>query len=98
MEGVPGGSTGLMQRQLKSIGVSKDGQITCDYVFDAALIKEMRATEEQIAREMGQLMERKEYSIKRSWADFSTEELKALIEDGKAKMEPPIEITGEVVQ
>jgi hypothetical protein len=47
MEDVPGGATGLLTRKYKSIEV------------DVPLLREMRATEEQAAKELGQWAEPK---------------------------------------
>lgn len=48
---IPGGETGLIVRQLKSIGFGANNQVLEEYAFDAALVREMRATLEQVAEE-----------------------------------------------
>jgi hypothetical protein len=51
---IPGGKTGLVVRAVKVIGK----QVIETFVTDARLVKELRATSEQIARELGQGQER----------------------------------------
>lgn len=50
----PGGSSGFLVRQLKISGSGEDRTATVEYVLDAALIRELRATLDQMAKEMGQ--------------------------------------------
>jgi hypothetical protein len=59
MADVPGGSTGLMVRQLKVVGT-----VTVEeYAVDTALLKEIRGTQEQAAKELGQWVERGELGV-----------------------------------
>ena len=58
---VPGGETGLLTRQIK---LSNTGMTVEEYVIDALLLREMRALEEQAAKELGQWIERKEHTGK----------------------------------
>jgi hypothetical protein len=51
MADVPGGDTGLIVRQIKSIGFGKQAKVIEEYAFDAALVREARATLEQVAEE-----------------------------------------------
>lgn len=74
---IAGGSTGLLVRQYK---VSGENTVT-EYAFDAAVVREIRALEEQAAKELGQLVEKHEHKI-RSLKDLSDEELAAILEDG----------------
>lgn len=57
---VPGGETGLLVRQLKQIGAGRDAQVVEEYAVDVGLLKEIRATEEQAAKELGQWVEKGE--------------------------------------
>ncbi|MFP5276963.1 MAG: helix-turn-helix domain-containing protein [Acidobacteriota bacterium] len=76
---VAGGDTGLIVRQFK---VSGETEVE-EYVFDAAVIREMRAVQEQAAKELGQLVDKHEHKIS-SLKDLSDEELAALLaEDGE---------------
>jgi hypothetical protein len=58
--GVPGGRTGLLVRQVKQIGSGAAAREVEEYELDAALLRELRAHEEQAARELGQWVERPE--------------------------------------
>lgn len=62
MEGeVAGGETGLLVRQIK---LSNTGIQVEEYAVDTGLLKEMRALEEQAAKELGQWIDRKEHTGK----------------------------------
>lgn len=50
----PGGSTGLLCVTKKAVA----GKVYDEFAFDAALVREMRGTEEQAARELGQWVEK----------------------------------------
>lgn len=80
---VPGGETGLLVRQFK---VSGETTVT-EYAFDAAVIREMRAVQEQAAKELGQLVDKHEHKI-RSLKDLSDEELAALLADEGEHLSP----------
>jgi hypothetical protein len=54
MAGVPGGKTGLIVHQVKGIGKGEDFQLVDLYMVDCGLLSEMRAHEQQIAKELGQ--------------------------------------------
>lgn len=62
MQDAPGGKTGLLCRTEKSIGSGFDAQIVEEYAVDTGLLKELRAHEEQAARELGQWTEKTEIS------------------------------------
>src|ERR1044072_791547 len=53
-----GGATGLLVRQLKSIGKGEDAQVVEEYAVDTGLLKEMREHEKQAAQELGQWTEK----------------------------------------
>ena len=59
---VAGGETGLLSRTVKVIGTGKNQTTIEEYVFDAALLREIRATEEQAAKELGQWSEKHEHT------------------------------------
>lgn len=58
MLNVPGGSTGLLVHNVKSIGAGPTAEKVDLYEFDAALFKEMREHEKQAAQELGQWTEK----------------------------------------
>ena len=71
---VAGGETGLLVRDYK--GKDADKPI---YHFDAALVREMRELEKQIAIECGQWTERREITGKIDVTKLSDEELAAIV-------------------
>jgi hypothetical protein len=58
---VPGGKTGLLVRQIKSIGFGQNNQTVEEYAVDTALLKELRAHEQQAAQELGQWLDKHEH-------------------------------------
>jgi hypothetical protein len=56
MQAVPGGSTGLLHRVLQSTGPR--GRPGEEFAVDVPLLRELRATEQQAAQELGQWMEK----------------------------------------
>jgi len=54
---VPGGETGLLVRQIK---LSNTGIQVEEFAVDTRLLKEMRALEEQVAKELGQYADKPE--------------------------------------
>lgn len=60
LQAVPGGSTGLLVRQLKSIGVGENNQVVEEYIVDTGLLAELRNHERQAAQELGQWTEKRE--------------------------------------
>lgn len=62
MEEVPGGRTGLMVHNVKSVGAGENAERVDLYEVDAALLKELREHERQVAQELGQWTEKKEHS------------------------------------
>jgi hypothetical protein len=58
--GVPGGGTGLLVRSVKQIGSGATAREVEEYEVDATLLRELRAHEEQAARELGQWTEKTE--------------------------------------
>lgn len=62
----PGAGTGLLTHQVKQIGAGRDAQVVDEYAVDVALIKEIRALEEQAAKELGQWVEKSETDLRTS--------------------------------
>ena len=58
MQNIPGGTTGLIVKNVKAAG----GAVVETYEFDAALDKALRDTEKQAAQELGQWMEKKDFT------------------------------------
>lgn len=83
MAKVAGGKTGLLCRTQKGLGSGKDFEIVDEFELDAALLRELRAHEEQAARELGQWVEKqaqtdsKGKDVKNDLHSFSDEELNA---------------------
>lgn len=73
---VAGGSTGLLAREVRSVGE----ELHYQYKFDAALTREIRETMKQMAIELGEWTEKRELSGKIDVTRLSDDELKALIE------------------
>jgi hypothetical protein len=73
-----GGATGLLVRQLKSIGKGEDAREVEEYAVDTALLKEMREHEKQAAIEVGDWTDKTQHSFDLS--NLSNEELMALAE------------------
>lgn len=51
---IPGAASGLLIRQQKVVGSGRNAMLLEEWVFDAALMREMRSLEEHAARELGQ--------------------------------------------
>lgn len=62
MAGVAGGSTGLLVHSFKMIGGGRDATTVDEYSVDTGLLKEIRAHEEQAAKELGQWTEKQEHT------------------------------------
>lgn len=71
-----GGDQGLIVRQYK---VSGETTVT-EFAFDRAVLQELRAVQEQAAKELGQLVNKHEHKIT-SFKDLSDDELAALAAD-----------------
>ncbi len=75
MADVPGGGdTGLLVRQYKVSGET----VMTEYAVDTATIRELRGVQEQVAKELGQLVEKKDIKL-RSLKDLTDDELAELI-------------------
>jgi hypothetical protein len=60
MQVVPGGTSGLLVREVKGVGSGDQFRTIETYHVDGALLKEMREHEKQAAIELGQWMEKKD--------------------------------------
>lgn len=60
MRAVPGGRTGLLVHNVKSVGKGDDFQVIDLYEVDVALLRELREHEKQAAQELGQWTERRD--------------------------------------
>jgi ParB-like chromosome segregation protein Spo0J len=58
MVGIPGGTTGMIVRNLKGIGKGDDFQVVETYEVDTGLLRSMLDLERQAAQELGQWTER----------------------------------------
>lgn len=54
MAKVPGGKTGLLVRQIKSVGSGKDQKLIPEFALDIGMLKEIRLHEQQAAMELGE--------------------------------------------
>lgn len=77
MAEVPGGKTGLLVRQYK---VSGDTVVT-EYAVDTGTIRELRAIQEQVSKELGQLVEKHDHRVIRDVSDLTDEELAVIAND-----------------
>lgn len=60
----PGGNTGLLVKTFKVVGTGPVAYEVEEYAADTALLRELRAHEEQAAKELGQWVEKKDVSGK----------------------------------
>lgn len=58
----PGGGTGTITRQLKSVGVGENNMVVEEYVVDKGLLLELRGTLEQTAKELGEWVVKHEHA------------------------------------
>lgn len=63
MQNAPGGTTGLLCHDVKSVGAGLAAERIDLYELDAALLAEMRAIEQQAAKELGQWVEKQEQHL-----------------------------------
>lgn len=63
-EDIIGGRSGAVVKQIKSVGYGKDSRIVEEYAVDTALIRELRAIDEQAAKELGQWIDKGELTGK----------------------------------
>jgi hypothetical protein len=80
MKSIPGGSTGLIVRK----PVTSAGTVAgYEYAVDTGTIAEIRKVQELAAKELGQLTERHEHRVIRSFRDLTDDELQAMVESGE---------------
>jgi hypothetical protein len=72
MADIPGGKTGLLVKTYKVSGET----VMTEYAVDTGTIKEIRGIQEQVAKELGQLVEKRETKI--SLKDMTDEQLAEL--------------------
>lgn len=75
----PGAKTGLLVKTVKAIGTGKNQYEVEEWAVDTGLLRELRAHEEQAAKELGQWTERRQVSL-------SVDELDAAIERELARL------------
>lgn len=75
MKNIPGGDTGFVVLEYKQIG----GKGLIEAKVDVGLIREIRATEDQISKELGQLTEKTEINITGAVRELSDDDLNARI-------------------
>lgn len=66
----PGGNTGLLVRTEKQMGIGRNATTIVEAQFDRALVAEIRAIQEQAARELGQWVEKAEVAGTFSFTDL----------------------------
>jgi len=77
--GVPGAKTGLLVKTVKAIGAGKDQYEVEEWAVDTGMLRELRAHEEQAAKELGQWTERRQVNL-------TVDELDAAIERELARL------------
>jgi hypothetical protein len=72
MKDVPGGTTGLLVAETKQ--VPGTGEIVDEFSVDTALLRELRAHEEQAAKELGQWTDKHDVNIRDfTWVELARE-------------------------
>lgn len=82
----PGGSTGLLVRQTKGVGRGDDFTLIHEFAVDVGLLAELRAVEQQAAKELGQWTDKKEvqhsgdmrHAVALDLTTLSTDQLRAI--------------------
>jgi hypothetical protein len=75
MRNVPGGKTGLICMQIKQVGV----KMLPEFVVDTALIREIRALQQDAAKELGQLVEHRDLKVSMNLKELTDEQLTDLL-------------------
>lgn len=92
MRAVPGGTTGLLVRQQKMLGVGKNARLVEEFSVDTGLLAALAALEKQVAQELGQWTEKRELTGKDGGpvhvdlTGFSDDEL-AVLERARRKID-----------
>lgn len=63
MQDIPGGDTGVLVHQMKGIGKGENFQVVHEYAVDTGLLAEMDRLEMDVARELGQIVDKSEHKI-----------------------------------
>jgi hypothetical protein len=102
MAAAAGWKTGILVRTFKSIGSGDSAYKVEEYAVDVPLLRELRAIQEQIARELGQWTEKREVSGLDGGPialKMDREELIAkLLGNGAARREDRSSVTGAIPQ
>jgi len=64
MATIPGGKSGFLVKRVKSIGSGEFSEVVEEYEADTSLAKEIRATAQQAAQDLGQWLDKSEVSGK----------------------------------
>jgi hypothetical protein len=83
MQAVPGGKTGLVVRTYKVSGES----VVPEYSVDTGAIRELRSIQEQAAKELGQLVEKREIRLLKDMTDEELDDLYAQLSEPVKKEE-----------
>lgn len=76
MEGVPGGETGLIVRDIKTVGKGEDAKTVDVYRVDAGLLRAWLDLEKQAAQELGQWIDNaKVEQVTKAYIQVSPEDL-----------------------
>jgi replicative DNA helicase len=58
-----GGKSGLLVKQVKTVGSGPNAYDVAEYVYDSALVRDILSIHKQIAQEKGEWSERKEHNV-----------------------------------
>jgi Helix-turn-helix of insertion element transposase len=83
MQNVPGGKSGLLVKTYKVSGE----MVMTEYAVDTGLIRELRGIQEQAAKEMGQLVEKREIRLLKDMTDEELDDLYAQLSEPVKKEE-----------
>lgn len=93
-EQVIGGRSGAIVKQTKTVGAGKEARVIEEYAFDAAIFREIRAIDEQAAKELGQWIDKGELTGKNGSPLMMTEvviDMSSLGDDAEDEPEDPDE-------
>lgn len=88
-EQVIGGRSGAIVKQTKTVGAGKEARVVEEYAFDAALFREIRAIDEQAAKELGQWVDKGELTGKNGSPLLMTEVVIDMSSLGDAPIDDP---------
>jgi hypothetical protein len=58
-----GGDTGLLVKQVKTVGTGQNAYDVAEYLYDSAVVRDILSINKQIAQEMGQWSEKSDHNI-----------------------------------